>query len=104
MWVSAQQLKVSRPQGLLKRSPLGVPFIPQLLEATHPNMAGHAPSHRPFEEVARLPNAVSGSFMQEEVARLLNAVSGSWKWMEMQKENKMMDGVAACRAVLANTG
>ena len=66
MWVSAQQLKVSWPQGLLKRSPLGVPFIPQLLEATHPNTAGHAPSHRPFEV----------AFMQEQGgSRLLNAAN-----------------------------
>ena len=56
----------------------------QLLEATHPNTAGHALSHRPFEV----------AFMQEEVAMLLNAVSGSWKWKWMQ-EHKKMDAWAA---------
>ena len=37
MWVSAQQLKVSRPQGLLKRSPLGVPFSEPSLFLSYPS-------------------------------------------------------------------
>ena len=51
---------------------------PQLLEATHPNPACHMPSHRPVNEVARLPNAVSGCLVQAQGgSRLPNAVPGS---------------------------
>ena len=63
--------------------------LPQLLEATHPNTAGHAPSHRPFEVF----------FMQKR-----------WPGCSMQSlahgngngcKNTKKDGVAAFRAVLA---
>ena len=63
--VSAQQLEGQTSSGPAQKVPLLslnllFYFSLQPLEATHPNTAGHAPSHRPFELV----------FMQEGGSRV----------------------------------